>query len=147
MRIEIPKRFGSVFPLANLIFLLDDLNAEKSISNPLRNIRKIKPSVERMSNHDPPRIKSKPLFPIINPIIISAMTTGINEIRKRSRTIGVKKAKISTITSESNDSSIKNSPILKYELRGNHLSKVRVQLGPNIGIVRRAFFLSWLSLD
>jgi hypothetical protein len=97
------KVFGSSLPLGSLIRLLLPENALKSISRPLKNIKKINPNVDNVSSHMSVSTRLKPLFPIIIPIKISATTTGIIFNLNLCKIMGVKKAAKNTVNNDITD--------------------------------------------
>ena len=89
------------------------LNALKSISSPLKNIKKIKPNVDRIFNISSLWTSPKNEFPIIIPINISATTTGKKVTFNRLTIIGVRNAATTTMTKEKNPIS---SPYVRYDI-------------------------------
>ena len=90
-------------PFGNRTFFFSPEKALKSISSPLKNIKKIKPKVDRVSSHISLSTILKPLFPMINPTNISATTTGIIFNLNLCKIIGVKKAANITINKDVTD--------------------------------------------
>ena len=93
------KLLGILFPSCSseVCFVL---NALKSISKPLKNIKNIKPNVDKIDNHASSFTNPNKESPMIIPIMISATTTGKKEIFNLFTSIGVKNAAITTITRE-----------------------------------------------